>query len=204
MSNNQRSRNGLSDVLQGRRPRPPAGRSCLTLPSGGRVQRPAGETPRVHPAVGVIGAMRFPEAEQVGGEQEEDGSEKEALRHDALQMRREGDGGTEEKRRGAAAAAIGKACARREGDQHQGRCPCHPALAAEGSGARGGRAAPHSQAEAVGGRAVKGALRPCFRSPERWSCSDEPGARPLTGMFQGGRCGPVRCRSHAGRGAALP
>lgn len=36
-------------------------------------------------------------------------------------------------------------------EQHQGLCPCHPALAAEGSGARGGEAAPHSQAEAVSG-----------------------------------------------------
>ncbi len=89
--------------------------------------------------------------------------------------------------------------------QHQGLCPCHPALAAEGSGARDGRAVPHSQAEAVsGGSAVKGALRPCFRSPERWSCSDEPGARPLTGMLQGGRCGSVRCRNCAGRGFASP
>jgi hypothetical protein len=30
-------------------------------------------------------------------------------------------------------------------NEHQGRCPCHPALAAEGSGAWGGKATPHSQ-----------------------------------------------------------
>ena len=34
--------------------------------------------------------------------------------------------------------------------QHQGRCPCDPALAAEGSGARGGEATPHTRAEAWG------------------------------------------------------
>lgn len=64
--------------------------------------------------------------------------------------------------------------------QHQGLCPCHPALAAEGSGARGGEAAPRSPAKAGDGHAFKGSLRPCFRSPERWGCSDEPGARPLS------------------------
>lgn len=64
--------------------------------------------------------------------------------------------------------------------EHQGLCPCHPALAAEGSGARGGGAAPHSPAEAVQGRGLKRALCPCVRSPERCSRSDEPGARRLT------------------------
>ena len=34
--------------------------------------------------------------------------------------------------------------------QHQGLCPCKPALAAEGSGARGGEATPHTRAEAWG------------------------------------------------------
>ncbi|SFP17752.1 hypothetical protein SAMN05216601_106149 [Ectopseudomonas composti] len=33
-------------------------------------------------------------------------------------------------------------------DQHQGLCPCHPTLAAEGSGARGGEAAPLSRGQA--------------------------------------------------------
>ena len=32
--------------------------------------------------------------------------------------------------------------------QHQGLCPCKPALAAEGSGARGGEATPHTRADA--------------------------------------------------------
>ncbi len=41
-----------------------------------------------------------------------------------------------------------------------------------------------------GGEAFKGALRPCFRSPERWCRSDEPGARPLTGIGQV-RVGPL-------------
>ncbi len=44
--------------------------------------------------------------------------------------------------------------------EHQGLCPCHPALAAEGSGARGGGAAPHSPAEAVRGRGVQGCAAP--------------------------------------------
>lgn len=52
---------------------------------------------------------------------------------------------------------------------------------------------------------VKGALRPCFRSTERWSCSDEPGARPLTRPKKRvGSYGPVRCRNSAGRGAVSP
>ncbi len=75
----------LSDVLQGRRPRPPSGRSCLTLPSGGRGQRPARKAYRVDPADGVFGAMQLPQTEQVRGEQEENGLEQEALRHGALQ-----------------------------------------------------------------------------------------------------------------------
>ena len=32
--------------------------------------------------------------------------------------------------------------------QHQGLCPCHPTLAAEGSGARGGEATPLSRGQA--------------------------------------------------------
>lgn len=46
-------------------------------------------------------------------------------------------------------------------EQHQGLRPCHPALAAEGSGARGGGTAPHSPAEAVsGGGGVQGCAPP--------------------------------------------
>ncbi|UCM30071.1 hypothetical protein LE197_09340 [Pseudomonas sp. PS1(2021)] len=51
--------------------------------------------------------------------------------------------------------------------KHQGLCPCHPALAAEGSGGRGDKASPPSFAEAVGRGGFKGALRPGLRSPDR-------------------------------------
>lgn len=74
--------------------------------------------------------------------------------------------------------------------EHQGLCPCHPALAAEGSGARA-EELPHTpRLRLSGGEAFKGALRLCFRSPERWSRSDEPGARPLTGIGSV-RAGPL-------------
>ena len=43
--------------------------------------------------------------------------------------------------------------------QHQGLCPCKPALAAEGSGARGGEATPHTRAEAWGHCAPSSRIR---------------------------------------------
>ncbi len=56
---------------------------------------------------------------------------------------------------------------------------------------RGAEELPHTpQLRLFGGEALKGALRPCFRSPERWSRSDEPGARPLTGIGSV-RAGPL-------------
>ena len=48
--------------------------------------------------------------------------------------------------------------------QHQGLCPCKPALAAEGSGARGGEATPHTRADAE--PTPKGAGPPPFNLTE--------------------------------------
>ncbi len=56
---------------------------------------------------------------------------------------------------------------------------------------RGAEELPHTpRLRLFGGEAFKGALRPCVRSPERWSRSDEPGARPLTGIGSV-RAGPL-------------
>ncbi len=56
---------------------------------------------------------------------------------------------------------------------------------------RGAEELPHTpRLRLFGGEAFKGALRPCFRSPERWSRSDEPGTRPLTGIGSV-RAGPL-------------
>ena len=56
---------------------------------------------------------------------------------------------------------------------------------------RGAEELPHTpRLRLFGGEVFKGALRPCFRSPERWSRSDEPGARPLTGIGSV-RAGPL-------------
>lgn len=72
-----------------------------------------------------------------------------------------------------------------EWGQHQGRCPCHPALAAEGSGARDGEAAPHSRAEAIQGGA-RSRVRFARRSvcPNGGAHSDKPVRRPWTGLAQ--------------------
>ena len=47
----------------------------------------------------------------------------------------------------------------RQTKANQGLCPCNPALAAEGSGARGGEATPHTRAEAWGHCAPSSRIR---------------------------------------------